>query len=126
MIWASIKKWLKVIVYGLGGLVALITGLCVWKRYRSVILGRVTPDTKVHWMPVDEDPTSIFIHIPNTTEVQKITLPEGYTSTDVRAVGYEVEKQITVVEVKHEKVDRRSGTTIADSAADVFKSRNVP
>jgi tricorn protease-like protein len=121
---AWVQKHWKALVYGILGALGLITGVSVWRKIRVLFDSVPVGSSTVQWIKSKEDPTSISVVVPESGEIRKVTLPTGQVSDSITCVGYDSDKHILIVEVAHEKTDRRNTTPIANSAFDTLTKRN--
>lgn len=116
------SKYGKVIATISLGILGVIAGAIAWKRIK-VIIDKLSEDTPpIHWTPVDTH--KIAIQVPGSSDVKVIALPDNQTSDKVTSVGYDAGKEIVVVEVQHETIDRRNVRPIPNSAYDVLTGKD--
>jgi hypothetical protein len=101
-----VGKYWKLLLGALGTVAATIAGIKIYRRLKVVFDTLLPkPVKKLDWLVTDAN--KIKVVVPGTDNVQTIKMPKGIDAIDVTAVGYDKDKQIICVEVKHEVVDRK-------------------
>jgi hypothetical protein len=99
------KHW-KLLLGTLGAILAVITGIQIYKKIKVVFDTLLPPPVKkMEWLVTDNN--KIKVIVPGTDTIKTIKMPKGIDAIDVTAVGYDKDKEIICVEVKHEVVDRK-------------------
>lgn len=122
------KKFISILKkIGKGLLIVLTIGfsLFVFLKIRKAILGKVKDKERTNFRKVPKDPHKIEITKKDgSTEI--IQLPSGLKYKDVKKVGVSEGNKI-IVEVLHEKVNRRNLSLVRDdNALDALRSRVRP
>lgn len=115
------KKFFKTFWRILLVVISVATTIFIVTKIKRAILGKVDRN-KVNFIPVPGDTTKINLVKPDSsTEI--VQLPTGVKYDDVKAAGV-AEGNKMVVEIFHEKVDRRNPSlSIDDNALDSIRSR---
>ena len=118
------KKFFKTFWKVLLLIISVGAAVFVLVKIKRAILGKVDKN-KVNFIPVPGDATKINLVKPDgSTEV--VQLPMGVKYDDVKAAGV-TEGNKVVVEILHEKIDRRDPSlSIDNNALDALRSRVRP
>jgi len=117
MKWSKIWSWVKLIafIFGVGGVAFLV------HKGRKAIKGKVKREDTFWVIPGNDK--QIRVLNKKTGKPERVNLPKGVKPRKVRAVEIVSDTKI-VVEVIHEKVDRRNVKSIDDSALSRIKSKS--
>lgn len=123
--WKRIKKIVKMVVFGLIGSISAVLMILAVVKVRKAILGRVRSKERMGFTVIPSDPHKIGI-IKKDGSVETVQLPNGIKYKNVVAAGI-AENNKVIVEVGHEKTDRRNpGPAINNSALDGLRNRVRP
>lgn len=103
-----------------GILLALLAGIGAFlliKKVRQAIIGK--PTNRINWAKSIDRTDQIFLYVDEVPENwEVIDLPTGVTSDEIKNVGTDDSQHNIIVEVDHEKTDRRNSTVIDNNALD--------
>lgn len=118
------KIW-KVIGKILLGILTAVGTIFIVVKVRKAVLGVVKSKERVSWTRVPNDRHKIAIIKKNGSTVIR-QLPDGVEFKDIVAAGTAENNKI-IVEVKHDKIDKRNPSPVRDdNAFDALRSRVHP